>query len=185
MVRGYAENTIAGIHGTARMLFKKAVELDVIKNDPTQYARPPRKQQTLEDIEKENDLPKYLEKEGLATFLRFAHDAGLKDDYAIFITLAYTSMRAGELCALKWSDVDFEELSIRITKTYYNPKNNIMQYELQPPKTKASKRVIDVTNRVTKELGLHQARQNIGNAIPGTMKILSFAQTSIPAILSI
>jgi len=160
MARGYAENTIAGIHGTARMIFKKAVELDVIKNDPTQFARPPRKQQTLEDIEKEDEVPRYLEKNDLATFLRFAHDAGLGDDYTIFITLAYTGMRAGELCALKWPDIDFEEHTIRITRTYYNPKNNIQKYDLGPPKTKASKRTIKVSERVIKELELHRARQN-------------------------
>ncbi|MDT8900038.1 tyrosine-type recombinase/integrase [Anaeroselena agilis] len=158
--RGFAENTIAGIHGTARMLFKKAVELDIIKKDPTEYARPPRKVETLEDIEKEDELPKYLEKEDLATFLRMAHDAGLKDDYAIFTVLAYTGIRGGELCALKWSDINFEDHTIKIAKTYYNPNNNIKLYELQPPKTKSSKRVIIVSQHVIKELEKHQARQN-------------------------
>ena len=33
-------------------------------------------------------------------------------------------MRAGELLALKWSDIDFENNTISITKTYYNPNNN-------------------------------------------------------------
>ncbi|WP_338422687.1 phage integrase SAM-like domain-containing protein, partial [Bacillus atrophaeus] len=33
--RGYAENTIDGAHRTGRMIFKRAVELDVIKTDPT------------------------------------------------------------------------------------------------------------------------------------------------------
>ena len=33
-------------------------------------------------------------------------------------------MRAGELLALKWSDIDFENNTINITKTYYNPNNN-------------------------------------------------------------
>lgn len=46
-----AESTISGIHDLARIVFKKAVELEVIKKDPTEYARPPRKRPTLEDIE--------------------------------------------------------------------------------------------------------------------------------------
>jgi integrase len=156
----FATNTIAGIHGTARMIFKKAVELDVIKTDPTQYARPPRKVETLEDIEKEDEVPKYLEKEDLATFLRITHDAGLKFDYTIFLVLAYTGLRAGELCALKWADINFEEHTIKIARTYYNPKNNIIEYELLPPKTKSSRRIITVTEKVIKELELHRAKQN-------------------------
>jgi integrase len=157
--RGFAENTIAGIHGTARMLFKKAIELDVIKNDPTKFARPPRKQQTLEDIEHSDDVPKYLEKEDLAIFLRFAHDAGIGEDYTVFLLLAYTGMRAGELCALKWSDIDFENHIVSITKTYYNPSNNLRVYELLPPKTKTAIRQVDTSAKVMNELTLHQARQ--------------------------
>ena len=44
--------------------------------------------------------------------------------FEVFTTLAYTGMRAGELLALKWSDIDFENNTISITKTYYNPNNN-------------------------------------------------------------
>jgi len=158
--RGLASNTILGVHTTARMIFKKAVELDIIKKDPTQYARPPRKVETLEDIEKSNDIPKYLEKNELATLLQCARDAGLQDDYAIFLLLAYTGIRVGELCALKWSDVDFGEQTIRITRTHYNPGNNVRNYELHTPKTRASRRMIDVTERVIKELVVHRNKQN-------------------------
>ena len=46
-------------------------------------------------------------------------------------------MRAGELLALKWSDIDFENNTINITKTYYNPNNNKKQYQILTPKLKA------------------------------------------------
>jgi len=158
--QGYAANTISGIHGTARIIFKKAVELDVIKNDPTQFAKPPRKVETLEDIEKHTDIPKYLEKKDLATFLRFAHNVGLNDDYLIFLVLAYTGFRVGELCALKWQDIDFTEHMIKVARTYYNPDHSILKYELQTPKTKSSRRTITVDEMVTKELKIHKDKQN-------------------------
>ncbi|WP_333595509.1 site-specific integrase [Anaerospora hongkongensis] len=157
--RGFAENTISGVHSTARMLFGKAVELGVIKNDPTEYARPPKKQETLEDIETAEEIPKYLEKDELSTFLKIAHDAGLYADYTVFLLLAYTGIRIGELCALKESDVNFQASTLKITRTYYNPTNNIKKYELVPPKTKASRRSIEVSSKVMKELTLHIARQ--------------------------
>ena len=47
-----------------------------------------------------------------------------QNSFEVFCTLAYTGMRAGELLALKWSDIDFENNTINITKTYYNPNNN-------------------------------------------------------------
>lgn len=157
--KGYSESTVSGTHGTARMIFRNAVELDVIKADPTEFAKPPRKIETLEEIEKKDEIPKYLEKEDLATFLRIAHDGGLYQDYAIFLLLAYTGIRVGELCALKWSDILFEESLISITKTYYNPTNNLRKYELGLPKTKSSRRNVHVSAKVLKELELHRARQ--------------------------
>lgn len=57
-------------------------------------------------------------------------------------------MRAGELVALKWKDIDFEEHTISITKTYYNPTNNTLEYQLVPPKTRKSKRTIVVDEEV-------------------------------------
>ncbi len=158
---GYAENTIAGIHGTGRMIFKKAVEFKVRKDDPTQYAKIPRIQKTIEQLEQETEVPKYLEKEELAHFLRTASEKGLETDYTIFLTLAYSGMRVGELCALKWSDIDFANHTISITKTYYNPKNIITEYKLLPPKTTSSKRIIEMDELVIRELDRQHTKQNI------------------------
>jgi integrase len=158
--RGFAENTIDGVHRTGRMLFKRAVELELIKTDPTKYATIPRKQKTIEEIEGE-ELPKYLEKEDLAKFLSIIPDHGQDArDYPVFLTLAYTGIRAGELCALKWSDISFTDQTISITKTYYNPKNNITKYTLLPPKTKRSKRTIDIESNVLEELAKLKKVQN-------------------------
>ncbi|HWI48317.1 MAG TPA: hypothetical protein VNU45_08865 [Rummeliibacillus sp.] len=51
-------------------------------------------------------------------------------------------MRVGELIALRWKDVDFVNQTISITKTYYNPNNNTVQFQLVTPKTKKSRRKI-------------------------------------------
>lgn len=80
--------------------------------------------------------------------------------HATFLTLAYTGMRVGELCALKWKDVDFEEKSISITKTYWNKTNNTTNYILNTPKTKTSKRVILVNDAIIGELKKLKVMQN-------------------------
>lgn len=150
--QGYADNTLDGIHSTGRMIFKQAVADDVIKVDPTTFASIPRSQKTVEEIEKEKEIPKYLEKEELALFLNTAKTQGLDRDYPIFLTLAYTGIRIGELAALKWKDIDFKEQTISISKTLYNPTSNVKNYTLLTPKTKTSKRIIDVDKIVLNEL---------------------------------
>jgi integrase len=157
--KGLSPNTISGVHCTARMLFKKAREFDLIKADPTEFARLPRTQVTIEQLE-QGELPKYMEKEELAIFLKTAEKKGIGLDFAAFLTLAHSGMRVGELCALKWSDIDFVANTIRIIKTYYNPNNDIRKYALQTPKTKRSKRIVEVAPSVIKELEKHQAQQN-------------------------
>lgn len=158
--RGYAQNTIDGAHRTGRMIFKKAVEMEVIKKDPTEFTYVPKQQITIEELEGQNVLPNYLEKNELQYFLSIAKEKQLDQDYPIFLMLAYTGIRAGELCALKWSDVNMEEHTISITKTYYNPTNNKKRYKLLTPKTASSVRVIDVDETVINALKIHKSFQN-------------------------
>lgn len=130
--KSYADNTVDGIHRTGRMIFKKAIELELIKKDPTAFVILKKEKKTLEEL-KEPEIPKYLEKEELTLFLDTAAKKGLEKDFLIFLVLSYTGIRVGELVSLQWSDIDFIKNSIRIIKTYYNPSNNTVQYELGTP----------------------------------------------------
>jgi len=154
-----AHNTISGIHGTARMIYKRAMEQDLLLADPTEYAFIPKDKKTVEDIENKKVEDKYLEKYELKAFLDTAKTQGEVDDYVIFLTLSWTGLRAGELVALKWKDIDFEENTINITKTYYNPRNNTKDYKLLPPKTNGSIRKIDVEDEVINTLHKHKLKQ--------------------------
>jgi len=158
--QGHAISTIRGVHNTGQMIFRKAIEMDVIKNDPTKYAVVPQVQKTVAELEQNTEMPNYLEKEELALLIDTAKQYGRDRDYIIFLTLAYTGMRVGELCALKWSDIDFEEQTISITKTCYNPNNNTRKYILLTPKTKKSIRTIDTDRLLVNELKIHQVVQN-------------------------
>jgi site-specific recombinase XerD len=65
--QGYSDSTREGIHRTGRMIFRKALEFELIKNDPTEFAYLKKNKKTIEQLEEE-ELPKYLEKEELALF---------------------------------------------------------------------------------------------------------------------
>lgn len=59
----YAFNTLDGIYTCGRMIFKKAIELEMIKNNPLEFVVIPKKQQTVEELEEQKNEIKYLEKE--------------------------------------------------------------------------------------------------------------------------
>ncbi|QNK88689.1 tyrosine-type recombinase/integrase [Sporosarcina sp. resist] len=155
---GYSDSTREGINRTGRMIFRKALELELIKKDPTEFAYLKKNKKTIEQLEEE-EIPKYLEKEELALFLSTAKNQGLELDYLMFLILSYTGIRVGELVALKWKDIDFENQTINISKTYYNPNNNTVQFQLVTPKTKKSRRKIIVDEDVIKALRIHKDTQ--------------------------
>ena len=146
----YSQNYMSGIHACGRMIFNHAIELGLIKLNPTENVRLPKYQAKIEEIENQADEIKFLEKEELAKFLRLTDSDGLEMDSLVFTTLAYTGLRIGELLALKWTDFDEERGSLRVTKTLYNPSNNIKEYQLLPPKTSGSIRSIRIDERLIK-----------------------------------
>ncbi|OEH91974.1 site-specific integrase, partial [Bacillus solimangrovi] len=156
---GLSDSTRDGIHRTGRMIFRKALELELIKKEPTEFAYVKKDKKTIEQLEEE-EVPKYLEKEELALLLETAKNKGLEHDYLMFLVLAYTRIRVGELVALKWKDIDFKNYTISITKTYYNPNNNAVEYQLLPLKTRKSRRKIVVDEDVIEALKKHKMVQN-------------------------
>lgn len=140
------------------MIFRKGIEMEIIKRDPTEFAVIKKEKKTIEDLERA-EVPRYLEKDELALFLEISADKGLEMDYLVFLTLSYTGMRVGELVSLKWNDINFKEKTIRIIKTYYNPTNNTLEYQLVPPKTKGSVRKVVVEDIVIVTLERHKEIQ--------------------------
>ncbi|GAA0496781.1 tyrosine-type recombinase/integrase [Salinibacillus aidingensis] len=157
--KNLSRSTLEGIHTTGKMIFKYAMRKKLITENPTIYASIQKdEQKVIEDDEEE--LPNYFEKEELLLFLDTIKEKGLYMDEAIFTTFSFTGMRIGELVALKWKDIDFENCTIRITKTYYNKKNNTLKYKLVPPKTLKSRRKITVDESVIITLKKHKEEQD-------------------------
>ena len=74
------------------------------------------------------------------------------------LVLLYTGMRAGELLALEWSDIDYENNIISITKDAIlisdpsKTKNKYKTVIQQTPKTKKSRRTIPMSNKAKNAL---------------------------------
>ncbi|WP_256860469.1 hypothetical protein [Paraliobacillus ryukyuensis] len=65
------------------------------------------------------------------------------------------------MAALKWSDIDFNNQTLRVVRTYYNPTSNKLKYQVLTPKTETSIRAISIDTTVINLLQLHQGQQNI------------------------
>lgn len=154
-----SRNYISIIHTSTNLVFKYAREVKLLKDIPSENIKLPREKKTIEDIENDSIQGKFLEKEELEEFLLMAKKEGLESDLLTFTMLAYTGLRVGELLALKWSDIDFEAHTLRVSKTYFNPSNNIKEYELLIPKTEQSIRTISIDKIVVDMLKDHKQKQ--------------------------
>ncbi|RXZ00857.1 site-specific integrase [Fictibacillus sp. S7] len=156
----YTRNYTSGIHACGRMLFRHAMDLGLIKVNPTENIHLPKQQTKIEDLESGQETVKFIEKEELAQFLKLCQTDGLEMDSLVFTTLAYTGIRIGELLALKWADIDMDQSRLRVTKTLYNPNNNYREYQLLTPKTTGSIRTVRIDNMLVSIMKKHRMKQN-------------------------
>ncbi|RKD21125.1 recombinase [Ammoniphilus oxalaticus] len=157
----FSSNYVSSIHTSANMVFEYARENKLIKEVPTKDIKLPKRKRTVADLEKEHSInERFLEKEELEEFLTMTKDKGLEGDLLAFTVLAYTGIRVGEMVALKWTDVDLVELTLRIIKTYYNPTNNKKEYTLLTPKTEGSIRTVTIDPVLADLLRIHKEEQD-------------------------
>src|SRR5699024_12747881 len=109
------------------MIFKYAKRNKLIKENPREDAIVPKKKVSIKDLEENSIKETYFESEELDEFFNAVLTAGLELDKEWFFTLAFSGMRPGELVALKKSDLDFDNNTIRISKTLYSEKNNMKE----------------------------------------------------------
>lgn len=122
-------------------LFEFAKRLDYCKENPVkQILMPKATSRPRRDVS-----TNYYSKEELQRFLEDAKDVGTRI-YAFFLLLATTGMRKGEALALNWSDIDYEQKQISITKTLAYGLSG--KYGVQSPKTKAGVRTVPLTDKM-------------------------------------
>ncbi|MDW3933306.1 site-specific integrase [Staphylococcus saprophyticus] len=149
----FSKNYVDSIVSSTNLIFKYALEMKIIAKLPIEGIKRVKNKPTVEDLEDNTIQQKFLEKEELFEFLSVAknhHEP--KNSFEVFVSLAYLGLRVGELLALKWSDLDFEECTVSITKTYYNPNNNKKNYQILTPKTESSIGKISIDPKVLKLL---------------------------------
>lgn len=126
------QETVINITKILSQSFKYAVEEEYILDTPYKNIKIP-KDKDIKEV-------KIFKKDEVEKIISIKGDSEQKKN---IVNLAYrTGMRIGEILALKWEDINFEQkfLTVRRTLSCYNDS----EPELCEPKTKGSRRRIDL-----------------------------------------
>lgn len=152
--RGLKENTIIKVNTIICSMLQQAVKNEMIFKNPCVSVDIPKTEKTEKQI---------LSAEQQDEFLQFIRSSNRWKKYHTLFTVALgTGMRIGELLALNWSDIDYNEKTIEINKTLqylYNKEKKKYEYVMQTPKTKTSKRIIPLLDSLAFLLKKHRKEQ--------------------------
>lgn len=158
---GYNSKTVRAIEVIINSALDMAYKLRMIPENPNVFTTIPKKAKyestvlTMEEVEK------------------IIKEAKGEELYPIVVTTVYTGMRKGEVMALKWENVDFEERKIFIRNSLCRVRDELpdekgryhMTYQVLEPKTKKSIRMIPMLDEVYGALMEQKKRQAVDKEI--------------------
>lgn len=141
------------VRSVIRKVLQQGVLLGLIDYNSARDIILPRKQPNAKKKVKfidPSDLKSFLEHLESSQHKRY----NLYFDAVLYQLLLSTGLRIGEACALEWGDIDLENGTIAINKTY----NKNLKF-LSTAKTQSGNRVISVDKKTLRSLKLYQMRQ--------------------------
>lgn len=145
-------NSVLHYHAMLSSVFRKGVQWGLINENPCARAERPKASEI--DVET-------LDEEDIARLLEAL--AGAPVHFSVITQLALlTGARRGEICGLRWSDIDFEKGTLSIKRTVqFIPAEGIV---FTSPKTKRSRRCIRIGAdclELLKEYRQHQIQERL------------------------
>ncbi|MDT2306288.1 site-specific integrase [Paenibacillus larvae] len=136
--------TIQYIHRVLKNIFNRATEWQLIKTNPIVGVKKPKVEQTEFDFYDEDEAREVI--------------AALNKEprrWRLFILGSMVGgFRRGELLALEWADVDFDNMTLSINKSISLTVDG--RAVEKDPKSKSSKRVVDMPEWYMQELKVHE-----------------------------
>ena len=149
---GKAVRTIQLTHNVLHSALKQAVKCGYVVINVADATVLPKNKKKEMRVLSEDEQKKFLE---------IVKDHEL---YAAFVFGLFTGVRRGELLALKWSDIDFENKIVTIRRNVIRVKNyddaSKTKITISTPKTETSNRVIPLLDFVVDILKTHKKEQN-------------------------
>lgn len=140
--------TLVHYHRLLNSVFERAVKWNVLFDNPCRHVEAPKL------VRRE---AKFLNEEQTRQLLAELETA--PHQYRVMVNLLlFTGARRGEICGLRWSDIDFAKGTVHIgNNSLYLPDYGM--YE-DTPKTESSVRTINVPREVMELLAEHRKRQD-------------------------
>jgi integrase len=118
-------------------IFDFAMRYGYTKNNPTKLVSMPKHEDSSGDV-----FENYWTKDELVLFFSHLDLDKRPQKFALFRVLAFCGLRCGECLALTWNDLTLSDNTLRINKTLATGLHG--NVKIQAPKTKASRRTIDL-----------------------------------------
>lgn len=106
--KGKTFRNIKQIKSYISQIFEFAIKMKLISDNPVKGVVLPKR----EKIESQN----YFSVQELHQFLKIVKEEEPYKNYALFRLLAYSGLRKGELYSLRWSDLDFDNQILSVSK---------------------------------------------------------------------
>lgn len=142
-------NTVQHYHRMLSSVFTKAVQWGLVAENPCKRAEAPKAEEV--DVQA-------LEELDVAKLLNALQDAPAQ--YSVITQLAlFTGARRGEICGLRWSDIDLDNGTISIERNlqYIPGKGTVFN----PPKTKRSRRCVKIGPECVQLLQEYRQHQKV------------------------
>ncbi len=146
--QGYAPGSIDLAKITMQILFDSAISNGYIMTNPINKSI-----KTIPEEERERRVLTLKEQD---IFLEYAKKSGL---YIIYAFTLETGLRCGEVCGLRWQDVDFDAACLFVKKNLRKSREKGKGYYLGEPKTKASVRKVPLTDAALRLLKMQKKQQ--------------------------
>ena len=154
---GLSANTLAKTKAILYSIFKEAMENRMISYNPCENI-------TIRRDKTERRVLSFKEQQIFLEAIR-----GSRYEMLCILGLS-TGLRIGELSGLRWSDINFEEKTLTVERTYiylHDVKNHQMKDEFHSPKTKNSCRTIRLLDSTLSLLAVHKEKQRKEKAVAG------------------
>lgn len=149
--QGYAVSTLYVSKGVLSGMFRQLIKNDILEKNPVQFVEFPRRSKKKER--------RVMTEEEQIIFMEYAEGSPYEDVYRLALA---TGMRIGEICALKWSDVDFGNQLLTVNGTLKQFKDT--GFFIDTPKSITSQRIVPLLPAICKMLK-RRKRSQIGTVM--------------------
>lgn len=144
---GLSPSTVNQCHRVIHRALEVAVQSGLVPRNVATATEPPKARKKAGTV---------WTKEELATFLQYMTTHRL---YAMYALIAVTGLRRGEICGLRWVDIDLVNLTLEVKQTYVTLDKG--EFLMQPlPKTDESGEPISLSPEMVAILKRHKTQQD-------------------------